>query len=316
MQYLDFEKNVAELESKVNELRQLAPSDEDLSIDENIKQLEKKASLALEKLYSSLSPWQKTKVARHPERPHFRDYLEGLFEDFIELAGDRKYSNDHAIIGGLAKFGDVNVMVIGHEKGSNTAERIKHNFGMAGPEGYRKAERLMSLADRFNIPIITFVDTAGAYPGVGAEERGQSEAIARSTQTCLNVGVPLISVIIGEGGSGGAVAIATANRVIMLEHSIYTVASPEASASILWRDSGKASEAANSMKITAQDLIELKIIDEIVAEPVGGAHRNHEKILRDVEAAISKHLLDINILDRKIIIQDRRDKFLSISRDV
>tara|TARA_Y100000591_G_scaffold333245_1_gene374954 strand:+ start:6610 stop:7560 length:951 start_codon:yes stop_codon:yes gene_type:complete len=315
MQYLDFEKNVAELESKVNELRQLAPSDEDLSIDENIKQLEKKASLALEKLYSTLSPWQKTKVARHPERPHFRDYLEGLFEDFIELAGDRKYSNDHAIIGGLAKFGDVNVMVIGHEKGSNTAERIKHNFGMAGPEGYRKAERLMSLADRFNIPIITFVDTAGAYPGVGAEERGQSEAIARSTQTCLNVGVPLISVIIGEGGSGGAVAIATANRVIMLEHSIYTVASPEASASILWRDSGKASEAANSMKITAQDLIELKIIDEIVAEPVGGAHRNHEKILRDVEAAISKHLLDINILDRKIIIQDRRDKFLSISRD-
>ena len=314
MQYLDFEKNVAELESKVNELRQLAPSDEDISIDENIKQLEQKANMALEKLYATLSPWQKTKVARHPDRPHFRDYLEALFDDFIELAGDRKYSNDHAIIGGLAKFGDTNVMVIGHEKGSNTTERIKHNFGMAGPEGYRKAERLMSLADRFNIPIVTFVDTAGAYPGIGAEERGQSEAIARSTQTCLNVGVPLISIIIGEGGSGGAVAIATANRVIMLEHSIYTVASPEASASILWRDSGKASEAANSMKITAQDLIEMKIIDDVIPEPVGGAHRNHEKILRDVETTLSKHLSEITKLDRKIIIDDRRDKFLSMGR--
>tara|TARA_B100000085_G_scaffold283540_2_gene314451 strand:- start:979 stop:1929 length:951 start_codon:yes stop_codon:yes gene_type:complete len=314
MQYLDFEKNVAELESKVSELRQLAPSDEDISIDENIKQLEQKANMALEKLYATLSPWQKTKVARHPDRPHFRDYLEALFDDFIELAGDRKYSNDHAIIGGLARFGDTNVMVIGHEKGSNTAERIKHNFGMAGPEGYRKAERLMSLADRFNIPIVTFVDTAGAYPGIGAEERGQSEAIARSTQTCLNVGVPLISIIIGEGGSGGAVAIATANRVIMLEHSIYTVASPEASASILWRDSGKASEAANSMKITAQDLIEMKIIDDVIPEPVGGAHRNHEKILRDVETTLSRHLSEITKLDRKIIIEDRRDKFLSIGR--
>ena len=314
MQYLDFEKNVAELESKVSELRQLAPSDEDISIDENIKQLEQKANMALEKLYSTLSPWQKTKVARHPDRPHFRDYLEALFDDFIELAGDRKYSNDHAIIGGLAKFGDINIMVIGHEKGSNTTERIKHNFGMAGPEGYRKAERLMSLADRFNIPIVTFVDTAGAYPGVGAEERGQSEAIARSTQTCLNVGVPLISIIIGEGGSGGAVAIATANRVIMLEHSIYTVASPEASASILWRDSGKASEAANSMKITAQDLIEMKIIDDVIPEPVGGAHRNHEKILRDVEITLSRHLSEITKLDRKIIIEDRRNKFLSMGR--
>ena len=314
MQYLDFEKNVAELESKVSELRQLAPSDEDISIDENIKQLEQKANMALEKLYSTLSPWQKTKVARHPDRPHFRDYLEALFDDFIELAGDRKYSNDHAIIGGLARFGDTNVMVIGHEKGSNTTERIKHNFGMAGPEGYRKAERLMSLADRFNIPIVTFVDTAGAYPGIGAEERGQSEAIARSTQTCLNVGVPLISIIIGEGGSGGAVAIATANRVIMLEHSIYTVASPEASASILWRDSGKASEAANSMKITAQDLIEMKIIDDVITEPVGGAHRNHEKILRDVEINLSRHLSEITKLDRKIIIEDRRDKFLAIGR--
>ena len=206
-------------------------------------------------------------------------------------------------------------MVIGHEKGSNTEERIKHNFGMAGPEGYRKAERLMQLADRFDIPIITFVDTAGAYPGIGAEERGQSEAIARSTQTCLKVGVPLISIIIGEGGSGGAVAIATANKVIMLEHSIYTVASPEASASILWRDSSKASDAANSMRITAQDLINMRVIDEIVAEPIGGAHRNHQKAIRDVEIVIAKHLEELKKLDRQILIQDRRNKFLSISRD-
>lgn len=315
MQYLDFEKSVAELESKVNELRQITPSDDGISIDDNIKQLEDKANKALEKLYSSLSPWQKTKVARHPERPHFRDYLHELFDDFTELSGDRKYSNDNAIIGGLARFGETNVMVIGHEKGSNTEERIKHNFGMAGPEGYRKADRLMQLADRFDIPIITFVDTAGAYPGIGAEERGQSEAIARSIQTCLKVGVPLISIIIGEGGSGGAVAIATANRVIMLEHSIYTVASPEASASILWRDSSKASDAANSMRITAQDLIDMKVIDEIVPEPMGGAHRNHQKAIRDVEIVIAKYLEELKKLDRQILVQNRRNKFLSISRD-
>ena len=225
------------------------------------------------------------------------------------------YSNDNAIIGGLARFGETNVMVIGHEKGSNTEERIKHNFGMAGPEGYRKADRLMQLADRFDIPIITFVDTAGAYPGIGAEERGQSEAIARSIQTCLKVGVPLISIIIGEGGSGGAVAIATANKVIMLEHSIYTVASPEASASILWRDSSKASDAANSMRITAQDLIDMKVIDEIVPEPIGGAHRNHQKAIRDVEIVIAKYLEELKKLDRQILVQNRRNKFLSISRD-
>ncbi|MDG2186941.1 MAG: acetyl-CoA carboxylase carboxyltransferase subunit alpha [Hyphomicrobiales bacterium] len=314
MQYLDFEKNVAELESKVNELKQLNPSENEISIDENIKQLEEKANKALEKLYSTLSPWEKTKVARHPERPHFRDYLDSIFDDFTELSGDRKYANDHAIIGGLARFNDFNVMVIGHEKGANTTERIKHNFGMAGPEGYRKAERLMQLADRFNLPIITFVDTAGAYPGIGAEERGQSEAIARCTQTCLNVSVPIVSIIIGEGGSGGAVAIATANRVVMLQHSIYTVASPEASASILWRDASKASEAANSMRITAQDLIEMKIIDGIVAEPLGGAHRNHQKIIRDVEKIIIKHLSELTKLDRNILVADRRDKFLSIGR--
>ena len=316
MQYLDFEKNIAELESKVNDLKQLDPSENEISIDDNIKQLEEKASKALEKLYSTLSPWQKTKVARHPERPHFRDYIDNLFDDFIELSGDRKYSNDHAIIGGLAKFNGFNVMIIGHEKGANTSERIKHNFGMAGPEGDRKAERLMKLADRFNLPIITFVDTAGAYPGIGAEERGQSEAIARCTQTCLNVTVPIISIIIGEGGSGGAVAIATANRVTMLEHSIYTVASPEASASILWRDSSKASEAANSMRITAQDLIEMKIIDGIVLEPIGGAHRNHQKIIKDVEKTIIKNLSELTILDRNILVDNRRNKFLSMGRNI
>ena len=316
MQYLDFEKNIAELESKVNDLKQLDPSENEISIGDNIKQLEEKASKALEKLYSTLSPWQKTKVARHPERPHFRDYIDNLFDDFIELSGDRKYSNDHAIIGGLAKFNDFNVMIIGHEKGANTSERIKHNFGMAGPEGYRKAERLMKLADRFNLPIITFVDTAGAYPGIGAEERGQSEAIARCTQTCLNVTVPIISIIIGEGGSGGAVAIATANRVTMLEHSIYTVASPEASASILWRDSSKASEAANSMRITAQDLIEMKIIDGIVSEPIGGAHRNHQKIIKDVEKTIIKNLSELTKLNRNILVDNRRNKFLSMGRNI
>ena len=316
MQYLDFEKNIAELESKVNDLKQLDPSENEISIGDNIKQLEEKASKALEKLYSTLSPWQKTKVARHPERPHFRDYIDNLFDDFIELSGDRKYSNDHAIIGGLAKFNGFNVMIIGHEKGANTSERIKHNFGMAGPEGYRKAERLMKLADRFNLPIITFVDTAGAYPGIGAEERGQSEAIARCTQTCLNVTVPIISIIIGEGGSGGAVAIATANRVTMLEHSIYTVASPEASASILWRDSSKASEAANSMRITAQDLIEMKIIDGIVSEPIGGAHRNHQKIIKDVEKTIIKNLSELTKLDRNILVDNRRNKFLSMGRNI
>ena len=316
MQYLDFEKNIAELESKVNDLKQLDPSENEISIGDNIKQLEEKASKALEKLYSTLSPWQKTKVARHPERPHFRDYIDNLFDDFIELSGDRKYSNDHAIIGGLAKFNGFNVMIIGHEKGANTSERIKHNFGMAGPEGYRKAERLMKLADRFNLPIITFVDTAGAYPGIGAEERGQSEAIARCTQTCLNVTVPIISIIIGEGGSGGAVAIATANRVTMLEHSIYTVASPEASASILWRDSSKASESANSMRITAQDLIEMKIIDGIVSEPIGGAHRNHQKIIKDVEKTIIKNLSELTKLDRNILVDNRRNKFLSMGRNI
>ena len=316
MQYLDFEKGIAELESKVNELKQINPNESDISIDDNIKELEDKANKALEKLYSSLSPWQKTKVARHPDRPHFRDYLESLFDDFIELAGDRKYSNDNAIIGGLATFNDFNIMVIGHEKGADTNERIKHNFGMAGPEGYRKAERLMKLADRFSIPVITFVDTAGAYPGIGAEERGQSEAIARCTQTCLNIGVPLISIIIGEGGSGGAVAIASANKVIMLEHSIYTVASPEASASILWRDSTKASDAANNMKITAQDLIEMRIIDKVIAEPTGGAHRNPQKIIKEVEHVVERFIKDLSKLERNVLISKRREKFLSIGRDL
>jgi acetyl-CoA carboxylase carboxyl transferase subunit alpha len=249
-------------------------------------------------------------------RPHFKDYLETLFESFIELSGDRRYSNDHAIIGGLAKFNDKSVMVIGHEKGSSTDERIKHNFGMASPEGYRKAGRLMEIANRFQLPIITIVDTAGAYPGIGAEQRGQSEAIARCTQVCLNVRVPLVSLIIGEGGSGGAVALASANKVIMLEHSIYTVASPEASASILWRDSSKASYAANTMKITAQDLIEFGVIDSIIAEPVGGAHRDPQKIIIDAGKELQNQLNILGHLNPEEVMNSRRERFLSIGRNI
>ena len=314
MQYLDFEKNIAELESKVNDLKQLDPSENEISIGDNIKQLEEKASKALEKLYSTLSPWQKTKVARHPERPHFRDYIDNLFDDFIELSGDRKYSNDHAIIGGLAKFNGFNVMIIGHEKGANTSERIKHNFGMAGPEGYRKAERLMKLADRFNLPIITFVDTAGAYPGIGAEERGQSEAIARCTQTCLNVTVPIISIIIGEGGSGGAIALASSSKVIMLENAIYSVISPEGCATILWRDPKKMLDAAKAMKLSAKDLLKLKVIDEIILEPLGGAHRDRNLILNSVAESISKNLESFKEMLPEEIFNHRKNKFLKIGR--
>ena len=314
--YLDFEKSVAELELKVNELKLLSNEDQDISFDNNIRELELKTHKALEKIYGSLTPWQKTKVARHPLRPHFKDYLETLFESFIELSGDRRYSNDHAIIGGLAKFNDKSVMVIGHEKGSSTDERIKHNFGMASPEGYRKAGRLMEIANRFQLPIITIVDTAGAYPGIGAEQRVQSEAIARCTQVCLNVRVPLVSLIIGEGGSGGAVALASANKVIMLEHSIYTVASPEASASILWRDSSKASYAANTMKITAQDLIEFGVIDSIIAEPVGGAHRDPQKIIIDAGKELQNQLNILGHLDPEEVMNSRRERFLSIGRNI
>jgi len=291
--YLDFEKPIAELESKVAELSALSVEDDgSVSITEEVTKLQQKAHQALVDTYAKLTPWQKTQVARHPDRPHCLDYVKALIEDFTPLAGDRYYAEDAAIMGGIGRFRGRSVMVIGHEKGSDTERRIRHNFGMARPEGYRKAVRLMDLAERFGMPVVTLVDTAGAYPGIGAEERGQAEAIARSTDRCLSLGVPLVAVIIGEGGSGGAVAIATANRVMMLEHAIYTVASPEAAASILWRDPARAIDAATSMKITAQDLKSLGVIDVIISEPVGGAHRDTAMIFKQTAGAIAGALTE------------------------
>ena len=272
--YLDFEKPVAELEAKIEEMRALQAAGDAIAIGEEINRIEVKADQALKELYGALTPWQKTQVARHPQRPHCLDYIAQLIADFVPLAGDRKYGEDAAIVGGFGRFRGESVCVIGQEKGSDTDSRLKHNFGMARPEGYRKAVRLMDMADHFDIPVIALIDTAGAYPGIGAEERGQAEAIARSTEACLRIGVPNVAAIIGEGGSGGAIAIATANRVIMLEHAIYSVISPEGAASILWRDTAKAQEAAASMKITAQDLLRFGVVDTIVPEPTGGAHRD------------------------------------------
>src|ERR1700680_3951066 len=283
--YLDFEKPVAELEAKIEELRALH-SDGD-AIAEEIGRIEGKATQALKELYAGLTPWQKTQVARHPQRPHCLDYISALITDFVPLAGDRKYGEDAAIIGGFGRFRGDSVCIIGHEKGSDTDSRLKHNFGMARPEGYRKAARLMGLADHFDVPVLALIDTAGAYPGIGAEERGQAEAIARSTEACLSLCVPNVAVILGEGGSGGAIAIATANRVRMLEHAIYSVISPEGAASILWRDTAKAQEAATNMKITADDLMRLSVIDEIVREPMGGAHRDPKAALRAVGEAVA-----------------------------
>jgi acetyl-CoA carboxylase carboxyl transferase subunit alpha len=312
--YLDFEKPIAELESKVAELKALAAEQRSVSIEEELAKLETKAREALVETYSDLTPWQKTQVARHPERPHFKHYIETLVEDFTPLAGDRYFAEDQAIIGGIGRLDGRSVMLIGHEKGSDTEGRIKHNFGMARPEGYRKAVRLMEMADRFKLPVISLVDTAGAYPGIGAEERGQAEAIARSTDCCLALGVPIVSVIIGEGGSGGAVAIASANRIYMLEHSIYTVASPEAAASILWRDSARAVDAATNMKITAQDLLRLGIIDGIIAEPVGGAHRDGMEVVRATGNTILQALAAYESLTPAEIRTERREKFLSMGR--
>src|ERR1700691_820635 len=272
--YLDFEKPVAELEAKVEELRAMQAEGDAIAIGEEINRIEGKAAQALEELYGSLTPWQKTQVARHPQRPHCLDYVAALIADFVPLAGDRKYGEDEAKVGGFGRFRGESICVIGQEKGSDTDGRLKHNFGMARPEGYRKAARLMGMADHFDVPVIALIDTAGAYPGIGAEERGQAEAIARSTAACLEIGVPNVAAIIGEGGSGGAIAIATANRVLMLEHSIYSVISPEGAASILWRDTSKAQDAASGMKITAQDLERFGIVDPIVSEPTGGAHRD------------------------------------------
>ena len=312
--YLDFEKPIAELESKVAELKTLASAERSVSIEEDIAKLENKAREALVETYSALTPWQKTQVARHPERPHFRHYIDALVKDFTPLSGDRFFAEDQAIIGGIGRFTGRSVMVIGHEKGSDTEGRIKHNFGMARPEGYRKAVRLMEMADHFAIPVISLVDTAGAYPGIGAEERGQAEAIARSTNCCLGLGVPIVSVVIGEGGSGGAVAIATANRIYMLEHAIYTVASPEAAASILWRDSSRAVDAATNMKITAQDLLKLGVIDGIIPEPIGGAHRDGVEVVKATGEVVAEALAAFDALTPDQIRKDRREKFLAMGR--
>ena len=315
--YLDFEKSLSEIEGKIRELNEirLSSDDNNVSIDD-ISKLEKRSQDWLEEKYSNLSTWEKTQVARHPNRPHFTSYAEGILDDFVILSGDRLFGEDKAIIGGLGKIDNQSVMLIGHEKGNDTETRLKHNFGMAHPEGYRKSIRLMRLAEQFNIPVITFVDTPGAYPGIGAEERGQSEAIARSTDCTLSLKVPVISIIIGEGGSGGAIALAAANKVFMLEHSIYTVASPEASASILWRSSERAKDAAESMKITANDLLKLGIIDKIIDEPLGGAHREPIQIISQVKSNLKDTIVELNQFNELELIQKRRDKFLEIGQNL
>jgi len=314
--YIEFEKPVAELESKLAELKTLSDGENAVSMSEEITKLEQKAQQILADTYAKLTPWQKTQVARHPDRPHTLDFINALIEDFTPLAGDRYFAEDQAIVAGLGRFRGRSVMVMGHEKGSDTESRIRHNFGMARPEGYRKAVRLMDMADRFGLPVITIIDTAGAYPGIGAEERGQAEAIARSTDRCLSLGVPIVAVVIGEGGSGGAVAIATANRILMLEHAIYTVASPEAAASILWRDSARAIDAATSMKITAQDLAQLKVIDGIVPEPVGGAHREPDKAIAAMGDAIASALGEFDGQSPTEIRRQRHERFLAIGRSL
>lgn len=312
--YLDFEKPVAELEAKLEELKAVGAKEGSVAIGDELRRLEERASKALAELYASLTPWQKTQVARHQDRPHFQDYVQGLVTDFTPLAGDRSFGEDEAIVGGFGRFRGQSVCVMGHEKGRDTDSRIRHNFGMARPEGYRKAVRLMELADRFGIPVISLVDTAGAFPGIDAEERGQAEAIARSTEACLALGAPNVAIIVGEGGSGGAVAIATASQVLMLEHAIYTVASPEASASILWRDSGKRQDAATMMKITAQDLLRFKIIDGIVPEPVGGAHRDPEKTISAIGEAVAKSLAAMAGMSPDALREARAAKFLAMGR--
>jgi acetyl-CoA carboxylase carboxyl transferase subunit alpha len=312
--YLDFEKPVAELEAKVEELRTLQEGANAVAIGEEIARLESKANAALEELYAELTPWQKTQVARHPQRPHCLDYVGALIADFTPLAGDRKFGEDEAIVGGFGRFNGAALCVIGHEKGSSTESRLRHNFGMARPEGYRKAVRLMEMADRFDIPVLALVDTAGAYPGIGAEERGQAEAIARSTETCLALGVPNVAVILGEGGSGGAIALATANKVLMLQHAIYSVISPEGAASILWRDTAKAQDAATSMKITAEDMTRLGVIDGIIREPVGGAHRDPQASIQAVGTAVADAFAALHNMDREAIRRDRQNKFLAIGR--
>ena len=312
--YLDFEKGLAEIEGKAEELRTLARKNAEMNVEDEAQALDRKASALLDDLYRGLDPWRKTLVARHPERPHCKDYIDELFSEWTPLAGDRNFADDHAIMGGIARLNDRPVVVIGHEKGNDTRSRIARNFGMARPEGYRKAIRLMDLADRFGMPVVTLVDTPGAYPGKGAEERGQAEAIARSTEKCLQVGVPVVSVIIGEGGSGGAVAFATADRIAMLEHSIYSVISPEGCASILWKDAEKMKEAAEALRLTAQDLLTLGVIDRIVPEPRGGAQRDKAETIARVGAAITELLAELDGRKPAEIRKARRKKFLDMGQ--
>ena len=311
MTFLDFEKPIADLNARVAELRETADASS-IDIAQQVASLEAKADKMLRETYGKLTPWQKTQVARHPQRPHLKDYIGGIVEDFMPLAGDRAFADDKAIIGGLGRIGGRRVMVIGHEKGDDTATRLRHNFGMAKPEGYRKAIRLMELADRFHLPVITLVDTSGAFPGVQAEERGQAEAIARSTETCLALGVPLVTAIVGEGGSGGAVALAAANRVLMFEHAVYSVISPEGCASILWRTAEKAADAADAMKITAQDLLKLGVIDRIIAEPLGGAHRDPTVAIIALGTALGEELDTLAPQNAQTVRQQRRNKFLTL----
>ena len=314
--YLDFEKPVADLEGQIIELRKIETGEDAVKVTDEIDRLEKRSKEALEDLYKKLTPWQKTQVARHPDRPHCVDYLSRLITDFVPLAGDRYYAEDYAVIAGFGRFDGQSVAVIGQEKGSDTQSRLKHNFGMARPEGYRKAVRIMELAERFDIPVITLVDTAGAYPGIGAEERGQAEAIARSIEACLNLEVPLVSLVIGEGGSGGAMAIAAANRVLMMEHAIYNVIAPEAGASILYRDAARARDVAQAMKMTAQDLMGFGIIDAIVEEPLGGAHRGPEAAIDAAAGEIRRCLGELVPLAGDELKRQRREKFLAIGRNL
>jgi acetyl-CoA carboxylase carboxyl transferase subunit alpha len=309
--FLDFEKPVAEMEGKIEELRHLS-SQGDLNIVEEISRLQAKVNRMLRQIYTNLTPWQKVQVARHPDRPQFLTYLKAIVTDFLPLAGDRCFADDPAIVGGIGKIGSRSVVVIGQQKGNDLESRVKHNFGMAKPEGYRKAIRLMNLADRFSLPIVTFIDTAGAYPGIDAEERGQAEAIAKSIETCLRVKVPLISIVIGEGGSGGAIALAAANAVLMLEHSIYSVISPEGCASILWRSATKAPEAAEAQKLTAQDLYGLGVIDKILPEPIGGAHRTPQTAIQTVSQEIEQYITTFSKVDAEALLSHRYDKFLTM----
>jgi acetyl-CoA carboxylase carboxyl transferase subunit alpha len=311
--FLDFEKPVAELEGKIKELRHLSDNG-GVNISEEVGKLQEKVEQVLQQIYGKLTPWQKMQVARHPERPHFLAYVDALIDDFTPLRGDRRYGDDKALIGGLGRFRGRPVMVIGHEKGADTAERVEHNFGMAQPEGYRKAVRLMKMASRFGLPVLTFVDTPGAHPGIGAEERGQAEAIARSIETCLSIEVPLIASVVGEGGSGGAIALAAGDRVLMMEHAIYSVISPEGCASILWRNAARARDAAEALKLTAQDLLELRVIDKVVTEPLGGAHRRPEAAIDSLGDAISQSLDEMSAQSPHLLRAHRREKFLEMGR--